>query len=203
MDLTAQLVRCVEDLELALIPRLDNDEAEKKQVEGQYDHIPLPADQFVKQLNRLFKIAPHLFINRKFVDVGCGVGTKLLLSRGSFGGNYQYGIEYSREYVDVAKKLNPDATIIHNDAMKETYGRYDVIYFYCPFQNKAKQALLEELIVDTAKPGAYILANRKQHPDLWKSSKVKHCWGDVIYQKLLFCLLDVVAMKLLAIMILP
>lgn len=170
--------------------------AETKRKAGQYEYIPLPENQFLDQLHKV-----KLLLRKKvptFIDVGCGIGSKVFLAQGVLG-SCCCGIEITKSYVKVARELTKQTSqeyhfgkvvpelddeqrIIHGDALAHSYAPYNVIYFFCPLTDHLLQRELEERIVATAKRGAFILANLPKHFDLWKSKKVLQ-WDEHIYQK--------------------
>lgn len=178
----------------ALINPLSGAQLTKHVRSGAYEYIPLPLERFLMSLTAARAALPK---NRtqapSFIDVGCGIGTKVLLAKQM--GFIAHGIEVNREYVRVARdllvghgprweapatiaehKANAAKRVIHGDARKHDYSPYDVIYFYCPRssfnqKNGSDEVALEERILSTAKPGAVILAHLAHHDELrWDKS---------------------------------
>jgi hypothetical protein len=92
----------------------------------------------------------------KFLDVGSGIGTKLLLAKELFGLT-AHGLEYDAEMVHHASSLRRytlrcDALTVH----RSYYSSEDIIWLYRPFRDGFKQAQLEHLIFEHMKPGAII-----------------------------------------------
>lgn len=128
---------------------------------GAYPYIPLGIEQFLVELEAAMGLLDTAdYTNGKsFIDVGCGVGTKV-----AFANAYGFkatGVEINLEYVKVARTLLPDLSIIHMDARELDYSSFDVIYFYCPMHNHEFELALEKQIYTTAKKGVIILANLK------------------------------------------
>ena len=157
---------------------------------GEYHFIPLDLDKFREQLER-GRIAAMMNRGKtkdplKFIDVGCGVGTKVLaaqsLSDYDYGTIHAYGIEKEARYVGVARGLLSAAfdgeekakeRIILGNALRYDYSPFDIIYFYRPLCNPDLQLKLEERILSTSKKGTIILANGAQSPELgWNPDKV-------------------------------
>ena len=150
----------IEKLERFITPKLSGDEHKRKEDSGEFTYIGLRPSEFIEQLEQFRQIHFQKISSGqrlKFVDVGCGIGSKLILAHNSWLS--LVGIEIEPSYVEVARKLVPFADIRCQDAMSVDYGEFDVVYFYCPFRDLKKQAALEAHIVNTAKSGAYILAN--------------------------------------------
>lgn len=178
-------------LEKMLCPVLSTEEVANKKQAKEYELISLSAESFIKQLNIVAKLRSarnesngHTikvgetcsYWRPKFCDVGCGIGTKLILTDLMWYGGFYIdciGIENTITYVKAGqkiieqyKKLNwkyrsphTEMGIIHTDAIKYNYGEFDIIYFYCPIIDDDKQEQLERHIINTAKSGAYIMAN--------------------------------------------
>jgi SAM-dependent methyltransferase len=150
---------------------------------GEYHFIPLDLNKFREQLER-GRMAAMMNRGRskdplKFIDVGCGIGTKVLaaqsLSDYDYGTVHAYGIEKEARYVGVARGLLSAAfdgeekakeRIILGNALRYDYGSFDIIYFYRPLCNPELQLKLEERILSTSKKGTIILANGAQSPEL-------------------------------------
>ena len=83
----------------------------------------------------------------KFLDVGCGGGTKVFFATRYFPN--ADGLEYDGGYVEAARKTLPligasAREIFHADALTfDGYDKYDVIYFYRPLNDDALLAQME------------------------------------------------------------
>jgi 2-polyprenyl-3-methyl-5-hydroxy-6-metoxy-1,4-benzoquinol methylase len=156
---------------------------------GEYFYIPLSMDTFLSQLDFAITILDSRpgaasSVNPKFIDVGCGIGTKLVTA--AQRGFDVYGVELDPRYVKIATRLLKvtsdegyirrfDYKVFQSNAMRHDYSNYDVIYFYCPFSDHVKEKKLEERIVTQAKPGTIILANLRKATELWTNGKlVRH-----------------------------
>lgn len=99
----------------------------------------------------------------KFLDVGCGLGNVVFLASSKFDA---YGIEFSEEYVQAARKMlastfshrNMDNHIIHCDALDyNDYNQYDVIYWYRPIRDAKLMTNLATRVAKQMKVGAYLI----------------------------------------------
>ncbi len=135
---------------------------DRERIQGTYPFIPFDVGDFVK----LVSVAPrHVMTGRgksapkRFLDVGAGYGTKVILAKTVLDQVTSYawcshGIEIEKRYVD--------ASLTHEVTLADglTYGQYadyDIIYLYCPFSDPALQVKLQQAIIDGARPGAVVL----------------------------------------------
>jgi SAM-dependent methyltransferase len=135
-----------------------------------FPYIPLGIDVFIKQMKYAKKVLaaihhiyPQNLYHHKFIDVGCGIGTKVIIARQFFNA---YGLELSKKYCEVSKKMFPrkDNRIINCNALTfKKYKMFDIIYYYCPISDSVIQRKLEQRIFRNAKPGAMIICNLCKH----------------------------------------
>lgn len=121
----------------------------------------------------------HSAMERKtsFIDVGCGIGDKLLFSR--YVGYEPHGLEVdpyllrvmterlSPRVVESDRYVAPPATrarrggpltLYPKDARDFDYSGFDVVFFYRPFKDVPLETILENRIWDTVKEGAFVIA---------------------------------------------
>lgn len=96
----------------------------------------------------------------KFLDVGCGPGTKMAIAQKLFG-FCVFGIEIDLTMAHEAavKLAATDAVIEQGDALhmpEEYYGGFDLIWLYRPFRDRALELALEARIIREMKPGAVL-----------------------------------------------
>lgn len=180
--------------EMAIQP-LSKREQKAHNSKGAYVYIPLDNATFLRQLSAVVayleaKKSPsnQIRLAAKFIDIGCGIGTKVALARGL--GFDAYGLEINPKYAKVAElllgerdyrapygalKKSEVSRIITDDAFKITprlLSKFDVVYFYCPRTSAPEQhgvkyrpsdeQQLEDHLVKCAKPGTVFLANLAQ-----------------------------------------
>ena len=123
-----------------------------------YPYIPLHPMRFLNVLKSLRLLFGH---RESFIDVGCGIGEKVLLAHHTEMFDKCYGIEYSSYTHDIAKsKIEPiigSNTIIYGDAFAHDFSTYDTIYMYCPIQNPDTMLRLLEYIYKTMREDAIII----------------------------------------------
>lgn len=128
---------------------------------GYYPYIPFEPTEFYQKISRLverYKI-------KSFLDVGAGYGDKVLIAKDIV--EKADGIEYLKEYVDVAKSFGID--LIHADAFEfSKYGDYDLIYMYHPIHDYKIYTKLVVLLMENMKVGGYLLEVYDPYDDFVK-----------------------------------
>ena len=126
---------------------------------GKHNDIPLPFTHFAQlmQLARRTCLAVGRKAPLSFIDVGCGVGLKVLQAAEVF--EISQGLEYDATRVVVADHLIHHMRrsldkVFQADALDyEGYGDFDVIYTYKPFSSMDLLIQMEQRMIEQAKPG--------------------------------------------------
>lgn len=141
-------------------------------LKGEFDRIiaeKVAKDRAAQQAAtdaKLLTVAPHHVKTgrgksapKRFLDVGAGYGTKVILAKTILDQVTDYswhsqGIEIEKRYVDarVTKYVE-----LANGLTYGNYASYDIIYLYCPFSDAALQIKLQQAIIDGARPGAIVI----------------------------------------------
>ena len=132
--------------------------------ENQHLDIALSGGLFVNLMQAAYRaaLAQGRHGPMRFLDVGCGGGTKLVMASHFF--RQADGLEYNSVFAENARRTlhitkTEGASVIEDDALRfENYADYDVIYFYRPISNDALLAKMEKTIVDQATPKTIIIA---------------------------------------------
>ncbi len=124
---------------------------------GAYPFIPFHVDAFVKMLmaaERHVKTGRGRSDEMRFLDVGAGYGTKVILAQTILGNWSCHGIEIEKRYVDtrLTERVELADGLTYAD-----YAAYDIIYMYCPYCDADLQVKLQQAAIDGARPGAIIL----------------------------------------------
>ena len=110
-------------------------------------------------------------MNRKFLDAGCGIGNILLIAKEVGLARHIHGIEFFDDTYKKAQSFlcldSKDSVsgikIFKDDILKfDNYADYDIIYFYCPFNDGRLEIKFEELVEDSMRVGAVLIANLKR-----------------------------------------
>lgn len=88
-----------------------------------------------------------------FVDLGCGIGTKVLAAAGQ--GLRGYGVEIVPAYVREAARLG--APVVVGDVRGWPVCRAGIVYLNHPLASDIDQALLEERVQAQMRPGSVLV----------------------------------------------
>lgn len=94
----------------------------------------------------------------RFLDVGCGIGTKVSIARSI--GFEASGIDISADYIRVAEEVFPDCQFQVANALEFDYQSFDVIYLYVPLADRELMTQLESRIIGQIASGSLIIAPR-------------------------------------------
>lgn len=124
-----------------------------------YGWVPMVTTTFVNGLEQIReeRSLSHTVngTNGRYLEVGCGIGTKLLLAR-FLGWSDVTGIELHPEYAEVARRMCPEADVFVADAFEwDGYGEFDVVYMYRPCIPDYLERCFEERVLSLMKPGSY------------------------------------------------
>ncbi len=130
---------------------------------GRYPFVPFDPALFVALLQGAWRVlaAEGRAAGARFLDVGAGAGTKLLIAERIFP--RADGLEIDSGHLArsacVTDRLAPGNRLIAGDALRfEGYGDYDVIYWCAPLREPEALAAMEGRILDTARPGTVLIA---------------------------------------------
>jgi len=141
-----------------------------------YHCIHLDSQRFLDQFTAIAGAVNGLR-NKKFLDVGCGLGQKVYMAR-KFLEMSATGLELRPAYVKTGNQLLKRYLSYKNETEKEDsffprivrgnaitykkYQDYDVIYFYRPAPDPVIQEKIEHAIAKGAKAGAIIVGHLVQ-----------------------------------------
>lgn len=126
-----------------------------------YIRYNLPAFLSKLHLARRLVAARDAGARTRFLDVGCGIGTKVVLAARYF--SEADGLEFDAHLLRAGARLMErerpgTCRLLEADALTfGEYNRYDVIYLYRPFRDSARQEALEERVAAQARVGAVII----------------------------------------------
>ncbi|MGA2412738.1 MAG: class I SAM-dependent methyltransferase [Candidatus Binataceae bacterium] len=127
----------------------------------------------------------------RFLEVGCGPGTKLVLANKVFGLEVS-GFDVDAQYIKDAADLLVSQTLIDfqvrvDDAEDfDDYGLFDIVFLNRPLRDYDRQLQLEQHVMSRMGNGAVlILANSLTHPPYWKC--LQQAVACSVYQKTCRC----------------
>jgi 16S rRNA G1207 methylase RsmC len=154
-----------------MLSRLANTDCkarEQRRKKGCHDFIghslPPVAEGIAKSVKFLKKTKKHPIYYPKFLDCGCGWGNIMLLAHDL--GCSAYGIDLNTRALKLARIIvksrdNLDAkrfVVYQRDILTyKDYGKYDIVYYYCPMQNGRLERQFEIRLADEMRVGAIIL----------------------------------------------
>jgi SAM-dependent methyltransferase len=106
----------------------------------------------IDQFARMLAIAREHAIGRRYLEVGSGIGTKLVLAKAA--GFEVTGIEAREQYAAVSRYIAPEAVTVVADARGYLYREWDVVYSYRPLISNAAEEALEQWISSQLPAGA-------------------------------------------------
>ena len=126
-----------------------------------HGYDPLPLRDFFNGV----RIAARLTPGRRFLDVGCGIGTKLLLMDRL--GWQTAGIERHPPYADRARELNPNAQITTANLLEIRDIDADVIYMNRPAMTDELEEQVEAHMLAHANLGTVMFWPYRHQPQVW------------------------------------
>ena len=133
---------------------------------GAYTYIPAGRAYFIERVSQIKSKAQ--LSDMKFIDVGCGIGDKVMLAQ--FLGFDAYGVEINSHTLGLAQyflhKVVPYTHLILGNAFDIDYSQYSFIYMYVPIYDVKKMAELYRLIKKRAK-GKTVIFDIARNPRYW------------------------------------
>jgi SAM-dependent methyltransferase len=100
----------------------------------------------------------------RFLDVGSGIGTKLILAFEL--GFKAAGVERWEPYIAASRQLAPFALVYPDNAEGfPFYHNYDLVYYYGLAPDMTRDGEIKRSITDRMKPGALLFTARRPFPD--------------------------------------
>lgn len=158
-----QVMRAFEDVLYRIHDHISPPRPDPENYVGRHNDIPLPFGHFARlmQLARRTALALGRPTPLSFIDVGCGVGLKVLQATQVF--EIAQGLEYDHTRVPVADGMirhmrRTQDMVFQADALDfDGYGNYDVIYAYKPLSLLDLIIQMEERIVTQSRPGTVLV----------------------------------------------
>lgn len=139
-------------------------EAMRYRIEGSHADIALPATHFEALCHAAYRVC--LAQGRKaplrFLDVGCGGGTKIVAASSFFP--KAHGIDNHPSYVQMGQSVlerlgYPRDSVQQADALNfDNYSDFDIIYFFRPISVLEELKQMENRILEQVRTGTILIA---------------------------------------------
>jgi trans-aconitate methyltransferase len=121
--------------------------------------LPFPIPEFVA----LTALAAAEADGPRFLEIGCGIGTKMLLAQAIFQLDVT-GFDRVPEFVEQACGNGLNA-VRADAATWDGYGEFDIVWFNRPLREAAEEAALETRVWEFTAPGTVVMcANLEARP---------------------------------------
>jgi SAM-dependent methyltransferase len=118
-------------------------------IDGLYGYVPLPLSEFLSGITSVDLSTPG-----SFLDVGCGLGVKLVIMR-SLGWRVA-GIDIHQPYLDAAAELCPDADLTCADLRDTQSFDVDFVFMFRPAIDDAMERECETHLLERLEPGTVL-----------------------------------------------
>lgn len=112
----------------------------------------------------------------RFLDVGCGPGTKMDIAATLFGFEV-YGIEIDRQMAAEAKKRFGVKAVRAEDALTlngSDYSAFELIWLYRPLRDPAREMLLERHVIEHMSAGSILAGG------MWETDVTALGWMPIV-----------------------
>lgn len=117
-----------------------------------YAFVPFPCGAFVDMAFEAFLVLGQ-DKSKKFLDIGAGMGTKVILASVLFDA---YGIELDPANVEKAKAIGLNRIGVADALAFDRYNEFDVLYYYRPISDAVLYRQFEEKVHADMKAGALV-----------------------------------------------
>lgn len=148
--------------------------------EHSFPYVPYPLGLFFSALQtartHFMQFDQERTEPRRFLDVGCGIGTKVVLAcQLGWSGD---GLDFVPEYVEAARELVTNGSRIFqaNALQFGEYESYDLVYAYRPLMTDERMAELVAYICDNTRPGTLLYLPTYEADNDKLAEFGKHIW---------------------------
>lgn len=136
-----------------------------------YAYDPLPVAEFFPTV----EVASALTSGRRFLDVGCGIGTKLALMHVL---EWEVaGIDRHLPYLEIARDLVPEATLTHADLRDVESFDADLVFMYRPGVSDETAVALELHVAQRVSAGTLLFLPTRTLPEGVTAERLdSHLW---------------------------
>lgn len=137
-----------------------------------WNYIPFSHLAFFKGLSYVTKRLGTTDLS--FLELGCGLGTKLYIASKWVGIKFVAGVEVVREYVEIARNMldSCNVDVYHSDVRDfRGYDHYDIIYTYGEVLSQNESWHLERKLKEKMKVGAVLMTSFVGGMALWRKQE--------------------------------
>lgn len=117
-----------------------------------YSWIPFPCNNFVDLILEGFFLSGQ-DRSKMFLEIGCGIGTKVMLADVLFEA---HGFDVVEEYLELARRLGCKRVFQSDMMLYENFSDFDLLYFYAGSKEVELQREFENRIHQQMKVGALL-----------------------------------------------
>jgi SAM-dependent methyltransferase len=161
MDYLETIIRRMEDFILAQrglesVGDIEFEHAGKR--EQGYPYIRAANRPLANALAEVVSIVAKPVDAIRFLEVGCGIGTKCEIAR--LMGMKAFGIDILPAYIDLAQQLYPECRFTQANALAYDYTPFDAVYYHVPFFEDDLVRQLENRVLSQLPFGAVMIVTR-------------------------------------------
>lgn len=123
-----------------------------------FPYIRSSHERFCQVLVRSLDFITRVNDCPRFLEVGCGLGTKCEIAR--LHGFDATGIDIDSRYVNLARRLFSSNSFLEANALEFDYSKQDLIYYHTPLASDVLMAELEQRILGTMSCGSLLCVTR-------------------------------------------
>ncbi len=157
----------------------DSQRESHNDVETEYPFVPMDPRQVYAQIKlvRDYLQKDNANGNKRFIDIGCGIGNVLLVAE--LMDFDVWGIEKDEFPFKVAEKLIGSQVSQADIWQYDDYHTFKVIYYLRPFHDGIMQRKFERFIEDQLQPGGILIANRKMSTEIDTDKRFRRLADDL------------------------
>ncbi len=119
-----------------------------------FPYIRFSHERFFRFMVRARELLEPDAGQRRFLEVGCGIGTKTEIAR--LLGFQATGFDLDPRYLSLARNLFPENRFLEGNALDFDYCGFDFIYWHTPLASEEWMVRLEQRALCSMTVGAYL-----------------------------------------------
>lgn len=159
MEKEKRLFECIDMLSHHISNGDRNEKYQKnlkeQKIDGSYPYIPFYFQRFTEILDLLTEKIKVYTSHPQFMDYGCGPGLTCHYTKQL--GFLVHGIEYNKKLIPKYNGYIYEGDLEDEDTLFPLKDKFDVVYWYSPFNDPVKEILFEIRALNTVKIGGYVI----------------------------------------------